>query len=446
MIHNVDIFFSRPGDGRHLYVQTGDENSRYLKLRLWQWTGDIPEQIDTTGYLAAMVYSYNSGANQTDEINAELQEDGTFVTLIPIDPLLQIGEVEAQLKLRITGESQVIQSAVLKIDVLKSLTPNAAYTEQAVTQLTAVLALLEGDFAPLIHSHGNIDNDGKIGSTADLPLFTGADGLIAAISAASARTKLGLGDAALKTVGTAEGNLVELLAGGKLPTSVLPPLAIGENKGTVTNQTDLTTLTTAESSDIAEVTGDADAAKNGIYMLFGDYSVLANWKQLTPPGAVFSVNSQTGAVVLVASDLGIVDAGGYFAGATVEAALQETGLALGGRVQMDLLWENASPASSFAAQSLSLDSTGYTHLLCQAVLMTAVQKPIVPVIIKKGGLSALWSACTSQNNFRTITSASDSAVVFEGGYAVATYASASADDTRIIPYRIFGLKYLGDET
>ena len=41
------------------------------------------------------------------------------------------------------------------------------------------------------HTHGNLSNDGKIGSTADLPVFTGASGAIGTKTVADARTALG---------------------------------------------------------------------------------------------------------------------------------------------------------------------------------------------------------------------------------------------------------------
>lgn len=42
------------------------------------------------------------------------------------------------------------------------------------------------------HTHGNISADGKIGTTAGLALFTGSGGTVEAVSAADARSKLGL--------------------------------------------------------------------------------------------------------------------------------------------------------------------------------------------------------------------------------------------------------------
>lgn len=42
------------------------------------------------------------------------------------------------------------------------------------------------------HTHGNITADGKIGTAANLPIFTGTGGTLTAVSAETARTRLGL--------------------------------------------------------------------------------------------------------------------------------------------------------------------------------------------------------------------------------------------------------------
>ena len=52
-------------------------------------------------------------------------------------------------------------------------------------------------FTPASHAHGNINNDGKIGTTANLPVFTGDSGTLETKDATSARTAL---DAAKKPV------------------------------------------------------------------------------------------------------------------------------------------------------------------------------------------------------------------------------------------------------
>lgn len=68
-----------------------------------------------------------------------------------------------------------------------------------------LLAIIDRDNGNLIYGLGDIDN---------VPLSKGGTG---ATTAAGARTALELGNAAQRTVGLAVGNLVEVLADGKLP-------------------------------------------------------------------------------------------------------------------------------------------------------------------------------------------------------------------------------------
>ena len=51
---------------------------------------------------------------------------------------------------------------------------------------------LKSTISDFSHAHGNITNDGKIGSTADLPIFTGASGALVAKTIVDAKTLLGI--------------------------------------------------------------------------------------------------------------------------------------------------------------------------------------------------------------------------------------------------------------
>ncbi len=109
----------------------------------------------------------------------------------------------------------------------------------------------------------------------------------------------GLGTAATVNTGTAEGNIPVLIANGKLPTNVLPALAI-TNTFVVANQTGMLALT-AEVGDIAIRTD-----LNKSFILAGDDPTsLSAWQELlSPTDAVSSVNGQTGAVSITLADLG----------------------------------------------------------------------------------------------------------------------------------------------
>ena len=118
-----------------------------------------------------------------------------------------------------------------------------------------------------------------------------------------------LGTAASRDVGTGEGNVPILDSSGKLPDSTIPPLAIGEYKGTVSTKADLVTLSTAQQGDIAQVTADSAVNNNGVYWLNGVYSALDSWIQIVGPGSVISVNGKSGVVVITAGDVGAIPTG-----------------------------------------------------------------------------------------------------------------------------------------
>ena len=100
--------------------------------------------------------------------------------------------------------------------------------------------------------------------------------------------------AASKDVGTNAGNVPILDANWKLDSNIVPSTWV-MTTFTVTNKSDLTTLTTAVKWDIWIVTSE-----NKTYILSNDpYSTLSNWTELLfPTGSVSSVNWFTWAVNL----------------------------------------------------------------------------------------------------------------------------------------------------
>lgn len=109
----------------------------------------------------------------------------------------------------------------------------------------------------------------------------------------------GLGTAATKDVGTSSGQLVAVGSDGKINSSLLPDLAITDTF-VVENQAGMLALT-AQRGDVAIRT---DLSKT--YLLKSEpASTLSNWQELKVPGSpVQSVNSKTGNVTLVYSDVG----------------------------------------------------------------------------------------------------------------------------------------------
>lgn len=123
-------------------------------------------------------------------------------------------------------------------------------------------------------------------------------GVTDAIAAAKTEIQDGLGTAASKNTGTAEGNIPILGANGKLADSVIPAVAITETF-VVANQTEMLELS-AQAGDVAIRTD-----VNRSYILqTTPASTLDNWKELlTPTDSVLSVNGKVGTVVLSGSDI-----------------------------------------------------------------------------------------------------------------------------------------------
>jgi len=122
-----------------------------------------------------------------------------------------------------------------------------------------------------------------------------------------------LGTAASRDVGTSEGNVPILGAGGKLNTSVLPPLAIGETF--VVNSESAMIALNAQRGDVAVRTD-----LNKTFILSQEpASSLSNWVEMLATGTVVSVNGKTGAVSLTKSDVGLGSVQNYEIATQAEA-------------------------------------------------------------------------------------------------------------------------------
>ena len=146
------------------------------------------------------------------------------------------------------------------------------------------------------------------------------------------------------------------------------------------------------------------------------------WLDTDEPGmsAVSSVNGKTGTVVLDLDDIGF----------------------------MTLLWTNASPSSSFAAQTVSLDLSGYDAVFVISNLMTTGENN-TGVFVRKGlatetnivmyGAIVAASAMTVQRRGVTAT---DTGVVFSDAKlkAATSNSAGSTENSRCIPLYIYGIK------
>lgn len=123
-------------------------------------------------------------------------------------------------------------------------------------------------------------------------------GVTDAIDTAKTEIQNGLGTAASKNTGTAEGNIPILGANGKLADSVIPAVAITETF-VVDSQAEMLVL----SAQVGDVAIRTDVNRSYILQTT-PASTLDNWKELlTPTDSVLSVNGKTGTVVLSGSDI-----------------------------------------------------------------------------------------------------------------------------------------------
>lgn len=113
---------------------------------------------------------------------------------------------------------------------------------------------------------------------------------------------------------------------------------------------------------------------------------------------------------------------------------------------MDLLWENASQASEFAAQTVELDLSGYQFIFMDYLLINS-QEYMSSCVIKAGGIHAIAELASSGGvlsgspsiNGRLIT-VKTTGIVFGNGMGCGSMtASFSQRNALIIPLRIFGI-------
>ncbi len=164
-----------------------------------------------------------------------------------------------------------------------------------------------------------------------------------------------IGAIATTAKGAANG-VAELDAGGKLPTSQLPNLAVSDFLGEVANEAAMLALT-GQKGDWASRT-DSGA----VWIITGDTpSSIGSWTQLSYPAApVASVNGETGTVVLDHTDVGAAASGHTHSDATTSVAgflsaadkTKLDGIASGAEVNVQSDWN----ASSGDAQILNKPS------------------------------------------------------------------------------------------
>ena len=103
-------------------------------------------------------------------------------------------------------------------------------------------------------------------------------------------------------------------------------------------------------------------------------------------------------------------------------------------LQMELLWENASPTSQFAPQTVSLDLSKYKNLLIEFKLYYTV-KTYADYYLKNENKTYSSSVYTDSNRSRTFTINSNS-INFEDAYIN----GKTINNNHMIPYQIYGVR------
>lgn len=113
----------------------------------------------------------------------------------------------------------------------------------------------------------------------------------------------------------------------------------------------------------------------------------------------------------------------------------------GGGLVQKTLWTNPNPASTFAGQTISVNTSGYDYVFIDTILRTTdtniIRRNTIDISKTTGGIT-----CANDNStilaFRAITNITSSAITFGGGY----YRTSSLYDNNnyCIPYQIIGVK------
>ena len=178
--------------------------------------------------------------------------------------------------------------------------------------------------------------------------------------------------AAAYDVGTDEGEIPVLWAGGKLDPTMVPSTWV-MNTFTVTNKSDLTTISNAVKWDIAIVTSE-----NKTYILSEDpYSTLSNWTELLfPTGSVSSVNWFTWAVNLTTGY--ITESGDNLFVSTTEKATWN-----------NKLWANNVSTVALTGNYADLNSKPVIDTAMSGTSTNAVQNKVIKAYVDT---TASWSA------------------------------------------------------
>ena len=108
------------------------------------------------------------------------------------------------------------------------------------------------------------------------------------------------------------------------------------------------------------------------------------------------------------------------------------------KLNMDLLWTNAAPTSSFVGQTISLDLSIYEYCIVAYKLLSNVSV-ISYSLAKKDGTRTHMEGMSDYQNYRRLTLNANN-VVFEDAYHTQPYGAVELDNTKVIPIAIYGIR------
>ena len=133
----------------------------------------------------------------------------------------------------------------------------------------------------------------------------------------------------------------------------------------------------------------------------------------------------------------------------VSCNLNETGSVAGGASSTELLWENASPNSSFVGQTISLDWTKYSKLELLSAFQTgvtiggdagALMRSVDFIDCSLGTIMIAREPKTGSTNAYRKYTLLDDGIKIENGASESSSGGITADNSYMVPIKIYGMK------
>ena len=121
----------------------------------------------------------------------------------------------------------------------------------------------------------------------------------------------------------------------------------------------------------------------------------------------------------------------------------KTGTVVIDDIPLPLLWTNASPTSSFSAQTVAIDLTDYYFVLVEFYSDTGNTRGVNAILARNGSAQRTGFSGVNQNRLAFLkrdATVSISGVVFSDGSADYSSIDPVTANTVMIPYKIYGLK------